>query len=52
MANCFLSGQQGVNLKPYYFSKFMAGNTMSLISCLSEYSIVSYISEQNLIFED
>lgn len=30
----------------------MAGNPMSSISCLSEYSIESYISEQNLIFED
>lgn len=42
----------GVNLKPYYFSTLMAGNPMSSISCLSEYSIESYISEQNLIFED
>lgn len=30
----------------------MTQNPMSPISCLSEYSIVSYISEQNSIFED
>lgn len=30
----------------------MTENPKSQISCLSAYSIVSYISEQNSIFED